>query len=238
MTLLEVMIVMVIIAVCVIGVVGGTGQTGGARLKHTAAGISGAIKVAFTRATATSKSMRLVFDIGSKAMWLEEGDQPMLVEPKDHSPSGGADPATDAERLARAEGAEILKGPQVARPSFHPVAGISMTSDVVAVSPDGKPLGPKGPLPLPRGISFREVQTGHDDKPRTEGRAYLYFWPGGLTELAEIQVRIGNSEDDGDTLTLQVAPLTGKVTVKNGPVALVIPVDDKGASDRQDNGAF
>ena len=148
MTLLEIMVVMVIIAILVVGIVGGTGQLGGARLKHTATAISGAVRVAYTRATATSKSLRLVFDIESHAMWLEEGDVPMLVQAKDHSGAAGADPATDAEKLALAEGAEILKGPQVARPRFHPVAGISMTSDEVAVAaPDGKPLGPNGPHP-------------------------------------------------------------------------------------------
>ena len=78
----------------------------------------------------------------------------------------------------------------------------------------------------------------HDDEPRTKGRAYLYFWPGGLTERASIEIRIGASDEDGDTLTLVVSPLTGKVTVKNGPVALTIPTDDHQASDRQDNGAF
>ena len=238
MTLLEILVVMVIIAVVVVGVIGGTGQLGGARLKHAATAISGAVKVAYTRATATSKSLRLVFDFEQNAMWLEEGDAPMLVQAKDLSGSGGADPATEAEKLALAEGADILQGPKVARPHFHPIAGISMTADEVSVDKEGVPAGGKGPIKLPRGITFREIQTGHDDVPRDKGRAYLYFWPGGLTERASIQIRIGESTDDGDTLSLVLAPLTGKVTAKNGPVALVIPTDDKSASEREDNGAW
>src|SRR5271168_3652044 len=103
MTLLEIMVVMIIIAVLVVGVVGGTGQLGGARLKHTATAICGAVKVAYTRATATSRSLRLVFDIDQRTMWLEEGDAPMLVQPKDATGTGGADPATDAEKKAIAE---------------------------------------------------------------------------------------------------------------------------------------
>ena len=238
MTLLEIMVVMVIIAVLVVGVVGGTGQMGGARLKHAATAISGAVKVSYTRATATSKSLRLVFDLDSSTMWLEEGDAPMLVQSKDATGTGGADPATDAERKALEEGADILKGPKVARPTFHPVGGITMTADEVAVGKNGAPTGGKGPIPLPRGITFRQVQAAHDDDARTKGRAYLYFWPGGLTERAAIQIRLGQSDDDSDTLTLVTSPLTGKVTVKNGPVALVIPLDDKEASEREDNGAF
>jgi len=237
MTLLEILVVMVIIAGVVVGVIGGTGQLGGARLKHAATAISGAVKVSYTRATATSKSLRLVFDFEKNAIWLEEGDAPMLVQAKDLSGSGGADPATDAEKLALAEGADILQGPKVARPHFHPIAGITMTADQITADKDGAPEG-KGPIKLPRGITFREIQTGHDDVPRDKGRAYLYFWPGGLTERASIQLRIGDSTDDGDTMTLVLSPLTGKVSVKNGPVALVIPTDDKAASDREDNGAW
>ena len=241
MTLLEILVVMVIIAVVVVGVIGGSGQLGGARLKHAATAISGAVKVGYTRATATSKSLRLVFDIDESTMWLEEGDAPMLVQVKDASGSGGADPATEMEKLALAQGADILQGPKVARPHFHPVAGITMTSDQVAAKKDGTPAETgkgKGPIKLPRGITFRSIQSAHDDLPREKGRAYLYFWPGGLTERAAIQVRIGESLDDGDTLTLVPAPLTGKVTVKNGAVALVVPTDDKSASEREDNGAW
>ena len=59
--------------------------------------------------------------------------------------------------------------------------------------------GGKGGKPLQRGITFRAVQTTHDDKARTSGRAYLYFWPGGRTELATITIRIGDSLDEGHT---------------------------------------
>src|ERR1700689_3391775 len=153
MTLLEIMVVMIIIAVLVVGVVGGTGQLGGARLKHTATSISGAIKVAYTRATPTSRSLRLVFDLDRHAMWLEEGNAPMLVQSKDATGTGGADPATEAERNRMAEGADIRKGPRVARPSSPPVSGITMTADEVSVGKDGAPAGGKGPIPLPRGIT-------------------------------------------------------------------------------------
>ena len=218
--------------------VGGSGQLSGARLKHAATAIAGAVRVAFTRATSTSKHLRLVFDIEHSAVWMEEADAPMLVTMKDKTGAGGADPATDAEKAAIADAETIVKGPKIARAHFHPVGGISLTAEQVTAAKDGKPTGGKGPLPLPRGITFRNVQSLHDDAARTEGRAYLYFWPGGLTERSSIQLRIGDSEEDGDTLSLVVSPLTGKVTVKNGPSALDIPLDDRSASDRQDNGAF
>src|SRR5580698_6469052 len=95
----------------------------------------------------------------------------------------------------------------------------------------------RGAKPLQRGIGFRSVQTAHDDAPRTAGRAYLYFWPGGLTERASIQLHIGESIEEARTLTLLISsPLTGKVTVKSGAADLELPIDDDHASDRTDTG--
>jgi general secretion pathway protein H len=228
-TLLEIMIVMVLVALILGGVVLGGGQVASARLKHTATMIAGAVRVGFLRATATAKSQRIVFDMDEQTMWLEESDLPMLVQSKDASSSGGAEAATELEKKALEENDRILKGPHPPRPSFHPIKPQLGFSDGT---------GAKGPRRLDRGITFREVQTPHDDAPRISGRAYLYFWSGGQTELANIQVRIGHSTDDGDTLTLAVAPLTGKVTVKNGPIAFVLPVDDRASSERDEKGAF
>ena len=106
----------------------------------------------------------------------------MLVQSKDLAGTGGADPVTDVEKAALAVGEQVIKSPPIPKPRFHPIEAFGF----------GDVEGGKGGRPLQRGITFREVQTAHDDQPRTEGRAYLYFWPGGLTERAEIQLRIGD----------------------------------------------
>jgi general secretion pathway protein H len=226
LTLIEIIVVMSIIAIVMGVAVAGSMQLPSAKLRRSATMVASAVKVAFTRATATSRNLRLVMDLGSQRIWLEEGDRPMLVQSKDTTSTGGAEAVTDAERAAREEGNKIIKGPPVPKPSFHSIAtyGFGETEE----GKDGKPLQ--------RGITFRQVQIAHDDAPRTTGRTYLYFWPGGLTERASIQLRIGDSEEDYQTLTLLVSPLTGKVTVKAGPVDLVLPTDDESASDRKDNG--
>jgi general secretion pathway protein H len=224
-TLLEILVVMLLLALIMGGVVTGGGQLASVRIKHTATMIAGAVRVGFLRATATAKSQRLVFDLDQQTIWLEESDLPMLVQSKDSSPSGGAEASTEIEKKAMEESDRILKGPHPPRPLFHaikPQLGFS----------DG--TGAKGPRPLDRGITFREVQALHDDAPRVSGRAYLYFWSGGQTELANIQLRIGHSTAAGDTLTLVVAPLTGKVTVKNGPIAFVPPIDGTLPSERSE----
>lgn len=228
LTLIEVLIVMAIVALIMGAVVVGSGQLASSRMRHSSTMIAGAIRVGFARASATSKSMRLVMDFTENEIWLEEGNRPMLVQSKDMSGTGGAAAATTAEKEAIAEGGRIVKGPTAPRTAFTEVDAMGL----VASTPG------KGHKPLERGIKFREVQTAHDEEPRKDGRAYLYFWPGGQTERASIQLKAGEDNLERDAITLEVAPLTGKVTVKDGAVELTKPQDDKDLSDREDPGAF
>lgn len=229
MTLIEVLIVMALIALVTSAVVLGSGQLATSRLRHSSTMIAGAVRVAFSRATASSKTVRLVMDFGENEIWLEEGDQPHLVQSRDASGTGGAAAATEAERAAMEESSRILKGPTAPRTSFTEIEGATG----IAASQPGK-----GHKPLERGIKFRSVQTSHDFEPKKEGRAYLYFWPGGQTERAVIHLDVGDKTEEKSGVTLVVAPLTGKVTVKDGDVPLPEIQDDKAASDREDPGAF
>jgi general secretion pathway protein H len=63
------------------------------------------------------------------------------------------------------------------------------------------------PRTLPDAVQLA-VWTRHQREAQREGLAYLYFFPQGFTEKAQLYVRQGDS-----TWTLVVAPLTGKTTV-------------------------
>jgi general secretion pathway protein H len=224
MTLIEILIVMAIIALLTGGLVLGTSQTANAKLRQSATMVSGAVRVAYARASATSKPTRIVFDLENQALWLEEANAPMFVQAKGASAAGGAEAASPEEQQAMAEAERLTTGPKPARPMFRPINDPGLGSAV------------KGPKPLPRGIEFRSVQTSHDEVVRENGRAYLYFWPGGQTERASVILRIGKSSDEPMTLT--VSPLTGKVTVRAGSFPLTLPEDEKAASEREAPGAF
>ena len=88
LTLIEVLIVMAIVALMMGAIVIGSGQLASSRARHSSTMISGAIRIAFSRASATSKSVRLVMDFTENEIWLEEGDQPMLVQSKDLTSMG------------------------------------------------------------------------------------------------------------------------------------------------------
>jgi general secretion pathway protein H len=224
LSLIEIMVVLAIMAIFVGVAVAGSMQLPSERLHRSTTMIISAIKVAYTRSTATSRDIRLVMDLDQKKIWLEESDAPMLAQAKDKSATGGADPMNQLEQAAIAEGTRIMKGPPIPKPRFHAIEAYGF----------GDTESGKGGKPLQRDITFRSVQTTHDDAPRKSGRTYLYFWPGGRTERAAIQLRIGESEEDGRTMTLLVSPLTGKVTVKGGAAELVVPTDDAQSSERKD----
>lgn len=229
-TLVEILVVMAIVTLLVSGVLIGSGQLGSAKLRRSTTSIAAAVRVAFTRASVMSRAERIVFDLDEKTFWLEESDGAMLVQSKDAAGTGGAEAVTEAEKArAIAETDRIVKGPQIAKPAFRKVDFGLVQKDDDTKKDDVRSL--------PSGIEFRSIQTTHDDEPKTSGRAYLYFWPGGLTERASFILRKGKSTDDTDALTVLIAPLTGTGTVKGGAVSLPKP-EEKGLSDREDQGAF
>jgi general secretion pathway protein H len=228
LTLVEMLIVLLIVTLLLAGVVMGTGQLAGAKLHKSATALTGLVRVAYVRATVTARNERIVFDLDTSKFWLEESEQPMLVQKGDKTGTGGADPVTAAERQAVDEGSRLVKGPQAPRPTFRMVKpGLYAASDNQGGSDQS----------LPFGIKFRAVQTGHDADARTKGRAYLYFWPGGLTERASIVLRKGDSLADNDAMTLIVSPLTGTTKIKAGNVSLPVVTDDKDLSEREDRAA-
>lgn len=222
-TLVEVLIVVAIIGVTSGLAVLGSGATDSARLRRSAVMIASAIKVAYGHANATSRVVRLVFNLDQRTVGIEESQGQLWLSKNDRT--GGAAAATDAERRAVEEAESILKGPRVARPSFSPVKAFGFSAD----------KGKQG-KELERNIRFLQVETSHQDDVVKADQAYLYFWPGGQTERAAVQLSIGGSVLDVDCLTVLVSPLTGKAEMKKGRYNMPRPRDDRDESERQDTG--
>ncbi|WP_437857685.1 pilus assembly FimT family protein [Sorangium sp. So ce363] len=223
LTLVEVLITVTVIALISGSVMLGMGAVTSARLKRSAALLAGAVRVAYAHANAKSKPVRLVFDFEERMIVLEESAGDLLVERNDRA--GGAAAATEAEKAATAEAEAILKGPRAPRPSFEP-------AKVFGFNPEKDRPGKE----LSSGVRFLQVETGHQDEPVTEGRAYLYFWPGGQTEHAAIQLSLGGGETEDAVMTVLVSPLTGKTDIRKGKASMPRPRDDAEASEREDTG--
>lgn len=223
MTLIEILVVLVLVSTLTGLVVIGTGGVGSARLRATATFVVSLSKVAITRANASGRPVRIVFDIEQNRISLEEttGSRMLRVREGEQSSGAGAEAATDAEKKAEAESEGFLQGARVARPSFVPAKKIELGGESMGAG-----------RALESGIVYRQIQIEHDDKPRTEGRAYLYFWPGGVTEWASIQLQVRGKKD---VLTVLVSPLTGRSQIQSGSVDLPARNADGEFSEREES---
>ncbi len=221
LTLFEVLIVVALIGVMTGAVLMGSGTLGGARMRASATLISAGIRLGISRANATGRPVRMVFDLEQHRVLLEESSGQMLREKEDSdNTGGGAEAATEAERAAREEAEALVKAPRAPRARFSPVKEFGFDGDE---SEPGRSLEP--------GVVLRLVQTEHDGEPRTSGRAYLYFFPGGGTERAVIQLQKGKS-DEG--ITILISGLTGRSTMERGWVELEPPREDDAFGEREE----
>lgn len=221
-TLMELMIAMALIAILVTGASIGLGALGSARLRESISLVASAVRVAYTHASATSRPTRLVFDFEKRSVSIESSEGRMFIKHGDRT--GGAAAATEAEHEAVAEAEEIIEGVRPPRPQFKAVKTLGFNT------PSARKLS--------RNIFFRQIEVGHEEDPVAEERAYLYFWPGGQTERAAIQLQQGGGDsiEDHNIMTLLVAPLTGKVSIERGPVDMLRPRTDEEESEREDSG--
>ncbi len=220
LTLVELLIVVALIAVLGGSVLMGPGMLEGSRLKSAATLIVSGIRLGIARASTTGRPTRLAFDLDNAKMTLEEASTSVVLREHTKDASSGAEPSTELERKAHAESDRILEGPHSPRPSFKAVAGFNAAE------------GDKGPArSLGNGVEFISVQTDHDDEPRTSGRAYLYFFPGGTTERASVQLK-RRGDDTG--LTVTVSGLTGRAKIDRGRIELPRARTDGEASEREE----
>ena len=206
LTLVEIVIAVALIALLSGSLMFGKNMLVGSRVKSAATLIVASVRYGLTRANATGKPTRLVIDLDKSQLSLEEDSTSlMLREKKSKDQTGGAEAATAAETKIRAESERIVEGPHQARPRFTKLAGVKGPVEGLAA---GRALGD--------GVEIVRVRTEHDDDAIREGRAYIYFWPGGTTERAIVQLQ--KHGDKQPSLTIVLSPLTGRAKIEKGEV--------------------
>jgi general secretion pathway protein H len=205
LTLIEVVIAIALIAVLTGSLLFGRNMLVGSRVKSAATLMVSAVRFGMARANSTGRPARLVIDFDKKQLSIEEAANSQLLREKSADQTGGADPATQAETKARAETERIIEGPHAARARFGKLSGVHGAVEELA---KGRPLGD--------GVVVVAVRTEHDEEVLHEGRAYIYFWPGGTTERAIIQLK--KAGDDEAALTVVLSPLTGRAKIEKGAV--------------------
>jgi general secretion pathway protein H len=221
LTLVEVIIAIALIALLTGSLLFGRNMLVGSRVKAAATLIVSGVRYGLSRANATGKPARLVLDFDKQQLSIEEASSSLMLRERGSDPSAGAMPATSAEAKARAEAERIVEGPRAARPAFSKLADVSGPIEDLS---DGRALG--------EGVELVRVRTEHDEDDVQEGRAYIYFWPGGTTERAIVQLK--KAGDREAALTVVLSPLTGRAKIEKGAVDFPEPRGDEELSEREE----
>ena len=210
-TLIEVILVVAIIAVVVTGATFGLGAVTRTRLRSSAFKVTSAARFAYNRSLTRGTTTRLLFDFEKNTMAIEETDTPVTLATDEQLE---ADPgqAVDPWDLARARLEKPLD-PVQPRSPFQPIT-----------NQYGKVLERYTAQPVGDGISVQALISPHETDKRTDGEGSLYFFPGGLTEHAVIQLT-----DSSETVySVEIHPLTGNARIHNFAYEPLDELDDEG----------
>ena len=205
LTLIEVVIAIALIGLLTGSLLFGKNMLVGSRVKSAATLIVSSVRFGLARANATGRPTRLVIDFDKKQLIIEEASNSLMLRQKGEDQTGGAEASTVAETKARAEAERIVEGPHAPRARFGKLTGVHGAIEELA---KGRALGD--------GVEIVRVRTEHDDEVLKEGRAYIYFWPGGTTERAIVQLK--KAGDKQAALTVVLSPLTGRAQIEKGEV--------------------
>lgn len=226
LTLIEVMIVLALMGLLMGTLVFGSGALFGASRRAAAGLFVAAVQKGLAHANTVGKPVRLSIDLTSGRLVLEESstslalrgpktDEELEVEEGEEAPSL----ADLAVQDAQAAGDDFLAFATTPSSGFSPLDLLGQDGDL-----PGRAIDPS--------IKITKVQTEHDEEPIGEGFAYIYFWPGGVTERAIVQLGRG-LEDEG--VTVEISPLTGRARISRGKVDLPeAPSRDEEYSEREE----
>jgi len=209
-TLIELMVVIAVAAAMLSAVVMGIGALTGARARATLGELGATVRALYDTAALTGHTCRMVFEMpagdATGFTYRAECAQRAITSASDR------DQTLKDDTQARTDAAK--RGP---RGGYGARGGPSLL-DVLSQEKDRVEAAAKfstftSPEVEPRRVSGVKlsVWTPHQHQPAKSGLAYVYFFPQGSVERAQVTARQGNS-----VWTLLVSPVTGKTTVVDG----------------------
>lgn len=181
----------------------------GVRAREAAGKMTGLIRYLHSHSAITGKSCRLAFDIDARAYWAQCSEGVVTLDAEKEQSRDGAkveeekkdtDFASDGFAFDDRAAAEQEKQRIAKQAEFS-----EFTDDTIKKET------------LPQGVTM-EVWVDHQREPYKKGLAYLYFFPQGYTERAQIWLSANET-----VFTLKVSAITGKVKVS--PDRLELPRD-------------
>ncbi|HEX5748461.1 MAG TPA: type II secretion system protein [Archangium sp.] len=216
LTLIEVSIAIGIAAVLFAAVTISIGAITGSKAKASAAELAGTIRSIYDTAALSGKTCRLVFDLP------DPKDEDGITRYRAECAAGNVTTSRDRDDMLREESRareDERKGQKRSDPRRNFTRGSDDMPglDEILAQEEGRVENAARfseytaeevrPRELPAGVNV-SVWTRHQREPAEKGVAYLYFFPQGFTEKAQVYVRQGDN-----VWTLAVSPLTGKVEI-------------------------
>jgi general secretion pathway protein H len=211
-TLLELLIVIVLLALVMTVAVRGFRSMAKSDMRTSAVKMAGAMRYLFDRASTTGRMHRLVIDFEEHRYWAEVSDDRYYM-PRDRE--------TDLQRETDVEAQ--AKEDEEAKRKQEEGAGASETHgyDMTRYQPEEfkpkrarfsafKELAVK-PAAV-KGAKIYGLFTPRLATPMNTGRGYIYFFPLGMTEAAQVYL---SDEEEKTFYSLVVHPLTGRVQIYN-----------------------
>ncbi|MDX2051248.1 MAG: prepilin-type N-terminal cleavage/methylation domain-containing protein [Polyangiaceae bacterium] len=223
-TLVELLIVISIIALLTGSVMFGSGMLGGSRLRGAAMLVLSASRLAQSRASTIGRPVRLVLDLDHSRIDMQEAVSRQVTRIRGPEDFPDEQLGSELEGAAQKEAERVTKGDEGKAPVSRFTPSPQFASDL------GDEQKGSGKL-LGKGIVFRQVQVARDPDPRTRGKVAIYFWPGGETERASIQLKQEHS-DAG--ITVHLSALTGRAKLEPGFQDLPEAPQDEPFSERPD----
>jgi general secretion pathway protein H len=211
MTIIEMLVVIVLIAFAATAVTWSLGALTSANLGSASMTFTAAARYAYNRAIAQGTTVRIVLDLDSDVMSIEEAHGRVTLARVDDATRLEIEKEDDRDTAAVDpwEAAQARLG-DVLRPSF-------------GASPFSRIPGSRfEPRPLANGISIERLIVPHEPEPRTAGQGAIYFFPGGQTEHAVVW--LGDGSDH--VYSLELHPLTGRTRIHDYAYEPAVMLDD------------
>ena len=200
MTLIEIGVALAIVAGLVAIAVPAISSVARVQLRQKSGQLAGGMRALYGAAAISGRSCRLVFDLDAGTYWSECAQGAVRVDAEGERSRAGVREATrEEERLAEAaKRLDGLSDEEKERVELAKKSAFAPSPDIPRTELGGS-------------VRFADVWVQHQPERYVAGKAFLYFWPSGLTETAAVHLAQGD-----DVNTLLVSPLTGKVRVVSG----------------------
>jgi general secretion pathway protein H len=211
-TLLELMIVIAVIGLVMAVAVRGIRSVTKSDMRTSAAKMAGAIRYLFDRASTTGRMHRLVIDFDQGRYWAEVSDDRFYIP---HERETDLQRETAAEQQAKEDEEKKKRDEEAQNGTEPPAYDITKYQPKEFQAKKARFTAFKEMAVKPAAVKGAKIWglfTPRLSAPMNTGRGYIYFFPLGMTEAAQVYL---SDADQKNFYSLVVHPLTGRVQIYN-----------------------